>query len=98
MSSLDRAVACPGCAPITPPSPTGRACSPAPPWISDVRSSPPACCERVVDGAYAFGGVDADELARCAALCGSRPHLVVAGPTAGRLWGLAAPLAMAWST
>ncbi len=44
--------------------------------------------ERVVDGAYGFGGIAADELARCAALCGSRPHLVVAGPTAGRLWEL----------
>ena len=44
--------------------------------------------ERLVDGAYGFGGVDIDELAQCAALCGSRPHLVVAGPTAGRLWEL----------
>ncbi len=44
--------------------------------------------ERVLDGAYGFGGIAADELARCAALCGSRPHLVVAGPTAGRLWEL----------
>ena len=43
---------------------------------------------RVVDGAYAFGAVDVGELERCAALCTSRPHLVIAGPTAGRLWGL----------
>ena len=47
-----------------------------------------ACCDRVVDGAYAFTGRAVDELARCAALCTSRPHLVVAGPTAGRLWEL----------
>lgn len=44
--------------------------------------------ERVVDGAYAFAGVIHDERARCAALCSSRHHLVVAGPTAGRLWDL----------
>jgi hypothetical protein len=44
--------------------------------------------ERVVDGAYALGAVDIDELERCAALCTSRDQLVVAGPTAGRLWGL----------
>jgi very-short-patch-repair endonuclease len=43
---------------------------------------------RVVDGAYALGAVDVGELERCAALCTSRPELVVAGPTAGRLWGL----------
>jgi very-short-patch-repair endonuclease len=44
--------------------------------------------ERVGDGAYALGAVDVNELERCAALCTSRHHLVVAGPTAGRLWGL----------
>lgn len=44
--------------------------------------------ERVVDGAYQFRGVEPDELSRCAALCASRPHLVVAGPTAGRRWGI----------
>jgi hypothetical protein len=44
--------------------------------------------QRVVDGAYSFGGVDPDETAKCAALCASRPQLVVAGPTAGRLWEL----------
>ena len=44
---------------------------------------------RVVDGCYRFTGVDADdERARCAALCTSRPHLVVSGPTASRLWSL----------
>jgi hypothetical protein len=43
---------------------------------------------RVVDGAYVFDGVEIDEQGRCAALCTSRPHLVVAGPTAGRLWGI----------
>ena len=43
---------------------------------------------RVVDGGYRFGGSVDDELTRCAALCTSRPHLVVAGPTAARLWQL----------
>jgi len=43
---------------------------------------------RVVDGGYVFGGCEAGELARCAAVCGSRPHLIVAGPTAGRIWGI----------
>ena len=43
---------------------------------------------RVVDGGYRFGGAVDDELARCAALCTSRPQLVVAGPTAARLWQL----------
>jgi hypothetical protein len=43
---------------------------------------------RVVDGAYAFNGVNIDELGRCAALCTSRPLLIIAGPTAGRLWGI----------
>jgi very-short-patch-repair endonuclease len=44
--------------------------------------------ERVVNGGYRFAGTDADELTRCAALCTSRPHLIVAGPTAGRIWGV----------
>ena len=44
--------------------------------------------KRVVDGGYRFTGVDDDEWSRCAALCTSRPHLVVAGPTAGRMWEL----------
>ncbi|MGH9270811.1 MAG: hypothetical protein ACRDZ2_06025, partial [Ilumatobacteraceae bacterium] len=44
--------------------------------------------QRVVDGAYLFAGSEPGELARCAALCTSRPHLVVAGPTAARMWGL----------
>lgn len=42
--------------------------------------------ERVVDGAYRFVGVEPDEMSRCAALCASRPQLVIAGPTAGREW------------
>ncbi len=42
--------------------------------------------ERVVDGAYQFSGVEPDEMLRCAALCASRPNLVIAGPTAGRYW------------
>ena len=44
--------------------------------------------QRVVDGGYVFAGAPADELARCAALCTSRSNLVVAGPTAGRMWGI----------
>ncbi len=44
--------------------------------------------ERVVHGAYRFRGVPDDELSRCVALCSSRPRLVVAGPTAGRIWGI----------
>jgi len=44
--------------------------------------------ERVVDGCYGFAGAPQDELVRCAALCTSRPQLVVAGPTAGRLWDI----------
>jgi hypothetical protein len=43
---------------------------------------------RVVDGAYILAGVDVGEAARCAAVCSSRPDLVIAGPTAGRLWKL----------
>jgi very-short-patch-repair endonuclease len=42
--------------------------------------------ERVLDGAYRFAGATATEMSRCAALCTSRPHLVIAGPTAGRVW------------
>ena len=42
--------------------------------------------ERVVDGGYRFGGAEPDELTRCAALCTARPHLIIAGPTAGRIW------------
>ncbi len=54
--------------------------------------------ERVVDGAYRFVGARDDELARCAALCTSRPHLVVAGPTAGASGSSAAAPATASST
>jgi hypothetical protein len=43
---------------------------------------------RVVDGAYVFNGVAIDELGRCAALCTSRLQLIIAGPTAGRLWAI----------
>lgn len=41
---------------------------------------------RVFDGAYRFAGIEPDEAARCVALCTSRPHLVIAGPTAARRW------------
>jgi very-short-patch-repair endonuclease len=42
--------------------------------------------ERVIDGAYRFVGAEQSELTRCAGLCTSRPHLIIAGPTAGRIW------------
>ncbi|MFK8022728.1 MAG: hypothetical protein AB8G26_02085 [Ilumatobacter sp.] len=41
----------------------------------------------VVRGAYRSASVHLDEAGRCAALSLAHPHLVVAGPTAGRLWG-----------
>jgi very-short-patch-repair endonuclease len=44
--------------------------------------------ERLVDGSYHFAGVEPDEFARCAALCTSRPQLVICGPTAGRIWDI----------
>jgi len=43
---------------------------------------------RVVHGAYRFAAAPDDELARCAAICTSRPALVIAGPTAARLWAM----------
>lgn len=43
---------------------------------------------RVHNGAYRSPSVPLDELARCAAVCLARPQTVIAGPTAGRLWGL----------
>jgi len=43
---------------------------------------------RVVKGGYQFAGTNHDELTRCAALCASHPNLVVAGPTAGRVWNV----------
>ena len=43
---------------------------------------------RLLDGGYAFAGVEHSELTRCAAICTSRPHLVIGGPTAGRLLGI----------
>lgn len=44
--------------------------------------------ELVLRGAYRSSSVALDELGRCAAVCLARPNAVVAGPTAGRLWGL----------
>lgn len=41
----------------------------------------------IVRGAYATPSVHIDQLSRCAALCLARPHVAIAGPTAGRLWG-----------
>ena len=43
--------------------------------------------ERVLDGAYRFPGLPDDELGRCVAACTRPSGLIVAGPTAGRLWG-----------
>ena len=43
---------------------------------------------RVHNGAYRSPSVALDELGRCAAVCLARPTIVIAGPTAGRLWGL----------
>jgi hypothetical protein len=42
---------------------------------------------RIIDGVYALGSVEVTELMRCIAV-GSRPGLVVAGPTAARHWNL----------
>ena len=41
----------------------------------------------VLRGAYRTPSVELDELGRCAAVCVARPAVIVAGPTAGRLWG-----------
>ena len=41
----------------------------------------------VLRGVYRACSVRLDELGRCAAVCLLRPDLVIAGPTAGRLWG-----------
>lgn len=43
--------------------------------------------ELVVRGVYRSSSVRLDELGRCAAVCLLRGDLVVAGPTAGRIWG-----------
>jgi len=53
--------------------------------IARLVSSKDIC--RVVDGAYRFVSHPETELARCAAVCLSRPGLAVTGPTAARLWG-----------
>ncbi len=43
--------------------------------------------ELVLQGAYRLRGVRLDELGRCAAVCQAHPTHMIAGPTAGRLWG-----------
>jgi hypothetical protein len=43
---------------------------------------------RVHNGVYRSPSVAFDEQSRCAAVCLARPLVVVAGPTAGRLWRL----------
>ena len=43
--------------------------------------------ERVADGVYRMPAVPLDELGRCAAICARHPDAVIAGVTAGRLWG-----------
>ena len=44
--------------------------------------------ELVLRGAYRTPSAPITEASRCAAVCLARPDVVVAGPTAGRLWGL----------
>lgn len=44
--------------------------------------------ELVVRGAYRTPSAPITELSRCAAVCLGRPDIAIAGPTAGRLWGL----------
>ena len=44
--------------------------------------------ERVLAGAYRSPSVEADERQRMAAVCRAHPELVIAGPSAGRLYGL----------
>lgn len=41
----------------------------------------------VVYGAYASPSAPRTELMRCAAITLARPHVAIAGPTAGRIWG-----------
>ncbi len=43
---------------------------------------------RIHNGVYRSPSVRLDELARCTAVCLARPRIVIAGPTAGRLWDL----------
>lgn len=43
--------------------------------------------ELVLRGTYRSSSVELDDLGRCAAVCLARPNTVIAGPTAGRLWG-----------
>lgn len=42
---------------------------------------------RLINTVYRSPSVPLDELTRCAAVCLAHPTIVVAGPTAGRLWG-----------
>jgi hypothetical protein len=44
--------------------------------------------QRVVNWSYHHTAVELDELGRCAAVCAARPDLIVAGPTAARVWML----------
>lgn len=41
----------------------------------------------VIRGVYRTPSTTLDEAGRCAAVCLGRPHAVISGPTAGRLWG-----------
>lgn len=43
--------------------------------------------ERLLDGTYRVAAGGSHELARCVAACARPGRLVIAGPTAGRLWG-----------
>ncbi len=42
----------------------------------------------VLRGAYRNPSTTFDDLARCSGVCLARPNAIVAGPSAGRLWGL----------
>ncbi len=44
--------------------------------------------ELVLRGAYRTPSAPISESSRCAAVCLARPDVAIAGPTAGRLWGL----------
>jgi hypothetical protein len=44
--------------------------------------------ELVLRGAYRTPSAPVTETSRCAAVCLARPDIAIAGPTAGRLWGM----------
>lgn len=44
--------------------------------------------EHLLDGVYRLGGAPPNELDRCVAICARSPEIVIAAPTAGRIWQL----------